>query len=81
MEDEKSRTYQLVLVVRNQPGVLVRCAQVLSRRGQNIESLQVAAIPETPELSKMIIIAAGKPSIINQIVSQLTKLIDVINVS
>lgn len=77
----EAQSFQLTLMVRNQPGVLVRCAQVLSRRGHNIDSLKVSVIPENPELSKMIITSSGSRSTIQQIATQLMKLVDVINIS
>lgn len=73
-------TYTLTLTVSNRPGVLVRCAQVLSRRGHNIEALHVAAIPGHKHASRMTITAFGKPEVIHQITLQLAKLIDVLDV-
>lgn len=76
-KQETDHTYTLTLTVRNQPGVLVRCAQVFTRRGHNIEALQVAPAPSQPELSTMTITAFGKPEVMDQIVAQLSKLVDV----
>lgn len=81
MEHDKEHSYQLVLMVRNRPGVLVRCTQVLSRRGQNIESLQVNTVPGQLEYSKMIIAASGNLNVMNQVRAQLNKLIDVVNIN
>lgn len=79
-KQNSDHTYTLTLTVRNQPGVLVRCAQVFTRRGHNIEALQVAPSKSQPELSTMTITAFGKSEIMDQIVAQLTKLVDVENV-
>jgi acetolactate synthase I/III small subunit len=81
MKKEDDHTYTLSLTVRNQPGVLVRCAQVFGRRGHNIEALHVTAHPDAAGLSTMTITAFGKPNVMQQIVSQLAKLIDVVNVT
>jgi acetolactate synthase small subunit len=80
MKRLSDHTYQLILTVRNRPGVLVRCAQTFGRRGHNIEALNVAEVSETPGVSQMTITAFGQPAVIRQIVAQLSKLIDVIEV-
>lgn len=76
-KQDTDHTYTLTLTVRNQPGVLVRCAQVFTRRGHNIEALQVAPAPSQLALSTMTITAFGKPEVMDQIVAQLSKLVDV----
>ena len=81
MKKVTDHTYQLALSVRNRPGVLVRCAQVFNRRGHNIESLHVSANIDNPERSTMTITAFGEANMINQIVAQLNKLVDVLQVS
>lgn len=80
MKQPDDHTYTLTLTVRNQPGVLVRCAQVFNRRGHNIESLQVGASANESNESTMTITAFGKPEVMEQIVLQLAKLVDVISV-
>lgn len=80
MKREGDHTYTLALTVRNRPGVLVRCAQIFGRRGHNIEALQVAAKPKHNDISIMTITAFGKPDAMQQIVAQLVKLVDVIDV-
>lgn len=76
-KQDNDHTYTLTLTVRNQPGVLVRCAQVFTRRSHNIEALQVAPSKTQPELSTMTITAFSKPEVMDQIVAQLAKLVDV----
>lgn len=80
MKQADDHTYTLTLTVRNRPGVLVRCAQVFNRRGHNIEALQVAASNTAHDESSMTITAFGKPEVMDQIVAQLAKLVDVQNV-
>lgn len=76
MKRETDHTYTLVLTVHNNPGVLVRCAQIFNRRGHNIESLHVTPIAKSHE-SRMSITAFGKRETIHQITMQLQKLIDI----
>ncbi len=79
MKKEHDHTYTLVLEVKNNPGVLVRCAQVFGRRGHTIETLHVAAASDAQ--SHMTITAFGKPDAIHQITMQLKKLVDVLSVT
>lgn len=67
--------YTFNLLVRDQPGVLVRVAQVFARRGCNISSIHVDR-PENAEWSQMTI-SAKNVGRTDQIVSQLEKLVDV----
>jgi len=67
-------------LVRNEFGVLSRVAGLFSARGFNIESLTVAETLD-PKLSRMTIVTEGNDQIIEQILKQLRKLIDVIKVS
>src|SRR5882672_5798923 len=66
------------ILVRNKPGVLVRIALVFSRRGYNIESLVVSADATNAAFSRMTITCSGDPDTLEQIIKQLTKLIDVV---
>jgi acetolactate synthase-1/3 small subunit len=76
MKKETDHTYTLTLQVRNHPGVLVRCAQVYGRRGHNIEALHVSS-NSNPDYSTMTITAFGQANMMDRIVAQLQKLIDV----
>lgn len=80
MKKDEDHTYTLALAVRNRAGVLVRCAQVFNRRGHNIEALQVASQSEHEDIAIMTITAFGNPNVIQQIVAQLAKLVDVITI-
>src|SRR5690606_4629250 len=69
----------LAVLVENQPGVLTRVSGLFSRRGYNIESLAVGQTHD-PEISRMTIVVDGDDQVIEQVVKQLEKLVDVINV-
>ena len=54
----------LSIVVRNQPGVLMRVAGMFSRRGYNIDSLAVGTT-QNPEFSRMTVtMEADEPSVV-----------------
>ena len=71
--------HTLSILVRNKPGVLVRVALVFSRRGYNIESLVVSPDASNGEMSRMTITCSGDPETLEQIIKQVTKLIDVVH--
>lgn len=77
MKTEENHQYAVIMKVRNQPGVLVRVAQVFARRGHNIESLHVEADIVDESLSNMTIGAFGNKESIEQIIAQIQKLVDV----
>ncbi len=70
----------LTLLVENKPGVLARIVGLISGRGYNIEGLTVAATQD-PEVSRMTIEVPGDDRVIEQVLKQLNKLIDVIKVT
>jgi len=67
------------ILVENKFGVLSRVANLFSGRGYNIETLSVAPTLD-PSMSMMTIVTRGDDRIIEQIVKQLNKVIDVIKV-
>ena len=67
------------ILVENKFGVLSRVANLFSGRGYNIETLSVAPTLD-PSMSMMTIVTSGDDKIIEQIVKQLNKVIDVIKV-
>jgi acetolactate synthase-1/3 small subunit len=69
----------LSVLVDNEPGVLARVTGLISGRGFNIESLSVAESMD-PKESLITLITTGSPQIIEQIIKQLRKLINVIKV-
>lgn len=67
------------VLVENKPGVLARVSGMFSGRGFNIHSLAVAP-GQDPEYSRMTIVTHGNEQIIEQIIKQLRKLINVVKV-
>jgi acetolactate synthase-1/3 small subunit len=71
--------HTLGVLVENQPGVLSRVAGLFSGRGFNIESLTVAETID-PEISRITLVTSGNEQIMEQIIKQLRKLVNVIKV-
>jgi len=67
------------LLMENEAGALSRVAGLFSARAYNIESLTVAPT-EDETLSRMTIVTSGSDEVIEQIIKQLNKLIDVVKV-
>jgi acetolactate synthase-1/3 small subunit len=67
------------ILIENEAGALSRVAGLFSARGYNIESLTVAPT-EDASLSRMTIVTSGSEEVIEQIIKQLNKLIDVVKV-
>ena len=65
--------------VENKFGVLTRVAGLFSGRGFNIDSLNVAPTHD-PSVSRMTIVTRGDDKTVDQIVKQLEKLVDSIEV-
>ena len=65
------------ILMENEAGALSRVANLFSARGSNIESLTVAPTDD-PTLSRLTLVTYGNEQIIEQIVKQLNKLIDVV---
>jgi len=68
------------VLLENESGALSRVAGLFSARSFNIESLSVAP-SEDESASRMTIVTSGNDDVIEQIVKQLDKLVDVIEVS
>lgn len=66
--------------MEDRPGVLNRVVSVLRRRSFNIDSLAVGHTDQ-PGISRMTIAVDGNDAVIEQVVKQLYKIIDVIKVS
>ncbi len=65
------------ILLENEAGALSRVVGLFSARDFNIESLTVAPT-EDPSLSRITLVTEGSDRIVEQIVKQLNKLIDVI---
>jgi acetolactate synthase-1/3 small subunit len=71
--------HTISVLVENKFGVLTRVAGLFSGRGYNIDSLNVAPTQD-PKFSRMTIVTRGDDATVEQIVKQLNKLINVIEV-
>ena len=69
----------IAIQLQNEAGALSRVAGLFSTRGYNIESLSVAAT-EDSTVSRLTLVTKGSEGVIQQIVNQLNKLIDVVRV-
>lgn len=72
--------HTVVALVENQPGVLNHVASLFRRRGFNIDSLTVGRT-DSPQVSRMTIVVDGANTIVEQVIKQLYKVIDVLKVS
>ena len=77
--EEIIETYTISLLSTNKPGVLVRVALVFAHRGFNIESLLVSRALDG-RFARMTITASGPASVLEQIVKQVFKLVDIVSV-
>ena len=67
------------ILLQNEVGALTRVASLFSTRGYNIESLNVAPTDD-PTVSRLTVVTTGTDAVIQQIVNQSLKLVDVVNV-
>ena len=68
------------VILENEAGALSRVSGLFTQRGFNIESLTVAQTNDV-NLSRMTIVSSGSDRVLEQIVKQLNKLIEVVKVS
>ena len=71
--------HTISVTVENKFGVLARVSSLFSARGYNIDSLAVGETSD-PTISHMTIVVKGDDRILEQVIKQLDKLIDVIEV-
>ena len=69
----------LSILVENKPGVLFKVTNLFRARNFNIDSISVG-VTENPEFSRMTITTYGDEKQVQQIVKQLDKMIDTIEV-
>lgn len=70
----------LSVLVENKAGVLARIAGLFSRRGFNISSLAVAPSDDDATLSRITIVVDAESTPIAQVVGQLNKLLNVVEI-
>jgi acetolactate synthase I/III small subunit len=71
--------HTISVLVENHFGVLARVSALFSARGYNIDSLCVGET-EDPAVSRMTVVVRGNDSVLDQIIKQLNKLVDTIEV-
>ncbi len=79
MNKDKDKRHVISILMENEAGALSRVAGLFSARGYNIESLTVAPTNDK-SLSRMTLVTHGNSDIVEQIIKQLNKLIDVVKV-
>jgi len=72
--------HTISLLLENKFGALTRVAGLFSGRGYNIDTLNVGPTHD-PKTSRMTIVTRGDDATVEQIVKQLNKLVDVIEVT
>lgn len=70
----------ITILLQNEAGALARVANMFAARGYNIDSLSVAPTHD-PTVSRLTLVTAGSDSVIDQIIKQTRKLIDVVEIS
>jgi len=70
----------LAILLENEPGSLSRIVGLFSQRAFNIETLTVSPTDD-PSLSRITIATSGDDQVLEQIIKQVNKLVDVIKIS
>lgn len=74
------KKYLLAVLVDNKPGVLTHVSGLISRRAFNIESIS-AGYTEEPDVTRInIVVSVESEGELDQVIQQLSKLIDVIKI-
>lgn len=68
------------ILLQNEAGALARVAGMFSARGYNIESLSVAPTHDLT-VSRLTLVTMGSDAVIDQIIKQTRKLIDVVEIT
>ena len=76
-ETESAESHTLSVLVDNEPGVLARVIGLFSGRGYNIESLTVSETEHQAHLSRITIVTRDTPHVLEQIKSQLERIVPV----
>ena len=75
IDSSQIKSHALAILVENQVGALARVVSMFSARGYNIDSLTVAKVTEDENISRITIITSGTPMKIEQIKSQLGRIV------
>ena len=81
IKTEETESHTISILVDNEAGALARVIGLFSGRGYNIESLSVAEIDQDKHKSRITIVTNGSMMTINQIKSQLERLVPVHSVN
>ncbi len=79
MDAKQYRKHMLSLLVENHQGVLAKIASLIAAKGYNIDSLSVAETLD-PTVSRMTMAVRGDEWVMEQMVKQFHRIIDVIKV-
>ncbi|MDR3216236.1 MAG: acetolactate synthase small subunit [Clostridiaceae bacterium] len=74
-----TKKFTLIMLVENKHGVLNRISGLFAKRAYNIDNLSVGAT-HNPKVSRMTIVVECEEPLLEQIIEQLKKLVDVIAV-
>ena len=77
MKSVAPERHTLSIIVDNEAGVLARIVGLFSARGYNIESLTVADVSDDHAVSRITVVTSGPPAVIEQIMTQLDRLVPV----
>ena len=69
----------ITILLQNEAGALARVANMFAARGYNIDSLSVAPTHD-PTVSRLTLATAGSDNVIEQIIKQTRKLIEVVEI-
>lgn len=78
-EEVKAVKYVIGVLAEDKPGVLSRIATLIARRGYNVESLSVGR-SHLDGFSRFTLVVDGDERVVDQIVKQLDKLIETVEV-
>ncbi|HSW14740.1 MAG TPA: acetolactate synthase small subunit [Solimonas sp.] len=70
----------ITILLQNEAGALARVANAFAARGYNIDSLSVAPTHEAT-VSRLTLVTTGSDAVIEQIIKQTRKLIDVVEIA
>ena len=74
-----NNSHVISTLVEDKPGVLQKVASLFTRRGFNIDSITVGS-SEVENLSRMVFVVKGDEKVLEQVIKQLHKLVDVVKI-